>query len=98
MSQKWCFLSDDAPFYVGSQRICHIPRNWRGDGHEEPDETFVVWKNGNQTDECTLFLDEVQRICALDAAPSRRGGSLRSIFSRKDPVTREAFLNPEKSE
>ena len=88
-----CFPSNDTPFYAGSQRIHHIPLTWRheSDRCQRSEREFVVWQDGARTREALVFYDEIMRLAAEDAAPSRKG-HLRTVATRTQPTPREAFL------
>lgn len=93
-----CIISDDSPFYVGSQRVHYIPLNWshRCEKIKETEQEFVVWKNGGQTGDAGYFHDRIREMVEADAAPSRNGG-LRSIINGKRPTSRADFLSLEQS-
>lgn len=88
-----CFVSDDEPFYVGSQRVCYVPLSWKHQSGTltETKEDFTVWKNGTPTEDLVSFMDRIEDLSQRDAAPSRKG-DLRSIFSRKPPASKATYL------
>ncbi len=75
LTKKLCLISQDEPFYNGSQRIHHVPMTW---GHKRIDDLrekqeFVVWENGEPTPAASEFYDRITDLISKDAAPGRKG-------------------------
>lgn len=89
-----CLISEEAPFYCGSQRVHYLPRDW---SHNSPDikettQDFVVWQNGGPTGDAGYFYDRIRELVESDAGPSRKG-DLRSIIKGNRAKTRDNFLS-----
>lgn len=93
LTRRLCIPADKDAFYVAAQAAHTIPWTWRVEGgvEKETKQEFLVWQNGQRTAQASEFYDEIMRLAAEDAAPNRKG-EIRSIATRKNPVSRELFL------
>lgn len=77
-----CLFATDEPFYAGSVKITHIPRHWvfveDNLGEFALDRTdFVVWKNGEPTEDAAFLKDYLRKCAEGDIASKYRNGDLK---------------------